>query len=154
MDTDQRSERPFLTELRSAHPGPPATDYRAAAVKVIAAFVYEDGVVIEWLTSAMPELPNDPAYDMELEADERFLDRPGIRESFSRMRRLSNFWDSSELADDAGTAYESSWSDAGSQAGGGYRGRLRFMPAPPKEAKRLTLRVQDDLAITIDMRPV
>ncbi len=153
MAADKSSQRPRLTEFRSAHAGPPATDYRAAAVKVIAAFVYDDGVVIEWLTNPMPELPSDPAHDAELEADERLRDKPDVRESFRRMRRLSNFWDHAVLADDAGTKYESGWGDSGSQAGGGYRGRLTFMPAPPADATQLTLRVQDDLAITVEIRP-
>ena len=113
-------------------------------------------MLIEWLMNPLPDLTWIPLDDAELkqqaDSDERFREKPEVAESFRRMRRVSNFWDSATLGDDLATTYESGWADSGSQDGGAYKGHIAFSPAPPIAAVQLTLRVQD-LAVTIALRP-
>jgi hypothetical protein len=145
--------KPQLTEFLAGYGGPPAVEYRGGSVKVIAAIVYRDGVVIEWLVGPVPDLSSIPEIDLSGEEQSgsffpQFQDQPARLESMRRFKRLSNFWGSATLTDDLGSDYQFAWGDAGSAEGIGYRGHEAFSPSPPMDARELTVHVLD-LAITI-----
>src|SRR4029077_18410180 len=103
--------KPQLTEFQAGYGGPPAIEYRGGRVKVIAAIVYRDGVVIEWLAGPLPDLS-----DIELASGEesssffpQFRDQPAKLERMRRFKRLSTIWDRATLTDDLGSHYEWAW---------------------------------------------
>jgi len=153
MDSREPGGKPQLTEFLAGYGGPPAIEYRGGRVKVIAAIVYRDGVVIEWLVGPVPDL--SLISDIEQSSDEQsssffpqLRDQPARLESLRRFKRLAAFWSSATLTDDLGSHYQRAWGDAGSAEGLGYRGREAFSPRPPEGARELTVQVHD-LAITI-----
>ncbi len=153
MDSREIRGKPQLTEFLAGYGGPPAVEYRGGSVKVIAAIVYRDGVVIEWLVGPVPDLSS--ISDIEQPSDEQsssffpqLQDQPARLESMRRFKRLSTFWDSATLTDDLGSHYQWARGDAGSAEGIGYKGHEAFSPSPPVEARELTVHVHD-LAITI-----
>ncbi len=153
MDSREIRGKPQLTEFLVGYGGPPAVEYRGGSVKVIAAIVYRDGVVIEWLVGPVPDLSSIPDIDQSSEEQSgsffpQFQDQPARLESMRRFKRLSTFWDSATLTDDLGSHYQLARGDAGSAEGIGYKGHEAFSPSPPVEARELTVHVFD-LAITI-----
>jgi hypothetical protein len=136
--------KPELTEFLAGCAGPPATEYRGGRVKVIAAFVYTDGVLIEWLLSPVPDLSWMP--DPEEGTPTffpQFRDKPVEMERMHRFRRATSFWDSATLTDDVGTKYQEAWGDGQSAGGTGYKGHRAFSSTPPREARELTVHVHE-----------
>jgi hypothetical protein len=144
-DRDFRRQ-PKLSDFVAGHGGPAAIEYRGGAVKVIAAIVYGDGVVIEWMVGPLPDLswmPNEePSPERQTYLD-KFKDQPEMVERLRRSRKFSNFWQGATLADDLGTAYQDAWGDSTSRDESDHRGRNAFTPAPPEDAVELTFRVHD-----------
>jgi len=153
MHSRELRGKPQLTEFLAGYGGPPAIEYRGGSVKVIAAIVYRDGVVIEWLVGPVPDL--SLTSDIDQFSDEQLSssfpqlsDQPARLESIRRFKRLSAFWESATLTDDLGSHYLWASGDAGSAEGLGYKGHEAFSPSPPLGARELTVHVHD-LAITI-----
>jgi hypothetical protein len=145
--------KPQLTDFVGGHGGPPAIEYRGGAVKVIAALIYSDGVLIAWLVGSMPDLSWMPDEEPNAERTaflDRFQDQPHMIERLRRSKRLSTFWDSATLSDDLGSNYLWASGDSESRDGSVYRGRETFSPAPPEGVRELTVRAHD-LAITISL---
>lgn len=112
---------PQLTEFIRGFPGPAAAEYRGGAVRVIAALIYGDGVLIEWLVGPMPDLswisdPDEATPERQAYID-KLRDQPGMIERLRESRRLSVFWDDASLVDDVGGKYVSR------RGGGGLTGR-------------------------------
>jgi hypothetical protein len=154
-DRDVR-RKPQLTDFVAGYGGPPAIGYRGGTVKVIAAIVYSDGVVIEWLVGPVPDLSwmsdiEQPGGEQSSSFFPQFRDQPDSLDRMRRFKRLSTFWDSATLTDDLGSRYRWAWGDAGPAEGIGYKGHEAFSPSPPLEARELTVHAHD-LAITIVLR--
>jgi hypothetical protein len=148
---------PELTEFLAGYAGPPATEYRGGAVKVIAALIYGDGVLIEWLVRPVPDLSwipdQQPSAEPPKTLVEQFRDQPHMVDRLIRTKRLSTFWNSATLSDDLGTQYLSGWGDSESIDGTAYIGHMAFGPAPRVQARELTLRVHDlTITIALDVR--
>jgi hypothetical protein len=155
VPSDELGRKPALTEFLAGYGGPPAIDYRGGKVKVIAAIVYRDGVVIEWLVGPPPDLSGFPNIEQSSGEQsssffQQFKDRPDVLERMRRFKRLTGFWEGATLTDDLGTQYGWAGGDAGSAEGIGYKGHEAYSPAPPVAARKLTIQVHD-LAITIDL---
>jgi len=153
MSSREPDRAPQLTEFVAGYAGPPAVDYRGGKVKVIAAVVYADGVVIEWFVGPVPDLtlmPQDPTEGSE-SFFPQFRDQPENLERMRRFRRLSDFWDSATLTDDQGTVYRGNGGDAGGAQDVGYKGRQVFSPRPPAGARVLTIRVSE-LVVELTLR--
>ena len=144
--------KPELTEFLAGYAGPPALEYRGGRVKVIAAFVYTDGVLIEWLIGPVPDLswmPDPVESSGETSAFfPQFRDQPLEIERMRRFKRLTSFWDDATLQDDLETQYQLAWGDAHSLNGPRYKGHSAFSPTPPREARELTL-LAHELSIKI-----
>jgi hypothetical protein len=147
--------KPELIEFLAGYAGPPPIEYRGGRVKVIAAFVYSDGVLIEWLIDQVPDLSWMPDPEESGEGTSTFFpqfrDQPLEMDRMRRFRRLTSFWDDATLIDDLGGQYQSTWGDAQGAGGTGYKGHKAFSPAPPREARELTVLVHE-LAIKIALR--
>ena len=155
MSSQTANGKPKLTEFVAAFGGPPATEYRGGALKVIAAIIYSDGVLIEWLADPVPDLTWMPEQMPTAERTaflEKFQEHPETVERLRRLKRLANFWDSTTLSDDVGSEYQWAWGDANSVDGSGYKGHEAFGPRSPVQAQTLTVHVHD-VAITISLRP-
>src|SRR5438445_1922429 len=148
-----QGEKPQLKEFRAGYPGPPTIEYRGGRVTLVAAIVYADGVVIEWVVGPVPDLSWMPPDSSEGSASffPQFRNQPESIERMRRFKRLSTFWGSATLTDDVGTQYRWARGDAGGGDDVGYRGDEVFSPPPPEAATELTVRVHD-LEITIGMR--
>jgi hypothetical protein len=144
--------KPQLKEFRAGYAGPPTIEYRGGRVTLVAAIVYADGVVIEWVVGPVPDLSWMPPDSSEGSSSffPQFRDQPESIERMRQFKRLSTFWGSATLTDDVGTQYRWTGGDAGGGEGIGYRGDEVFSPSPPADARELTVRVHD-LAITIAM---
>jgi hypothetical protein len=153
MGSPELRGKPQLTEFLAGHAGPLAIEYRGGNVKVVAAIVYTDGIVIEWFVGPVPDLSWMPEDSSEGSSSlfPQFRDQPENLERMRRFKRLSTFWDSATLTDDLGTQYRSAGGDAGGAEDTGYKGHEVFSPPPPAEARELTVHVSD-LAITIALK--
>src|SRR5438477_2467379 len=127
MTNPELRGKPKLTEFVGGFGGPAAIEYRGGTVKVIAAIIYRDGLVMEWLVGPVPDLSSIP--DIDQSTDEqlsssfpRLRNQPDRLESLRRFKRLSTFWERSTLSDDLGGRYQWVSGDAGSTEGGGYKG--------------------------------
>jgi hypothetical protein len=153
---NMQSRKPQLTEFLAGYAGPPPIEYRGGNIKVIAAIVYADGIVIEWFVGPMPDLSGMPDVEQSRGEQsssvfEQFRDRPGAMERMRRFKKLSTFWESATLTDDLGTQYRRTEGDAGGAEDVGYKGREAFSPPPPVEARTLTVRIYE-LAITVALK--
>jgi hypothetical protein len=148
-----QGEKPQLKEFRAGYAGPPTIEYRGGRVTLVAAIVYADGVVIEWVVGPAPDLSWLPPDASEGSSTffPQFRNRPESIERMRRFKRLSTFWGSATLSDDVGTKYRWAGGDAGGGEDVGYRGDEVFSPAPPASATELTVRVHD-LDFTIAVR--
>jgi hypothetical protein len=153
MTSPEFRGKPQLTEFLAGYGGPPAIDYRGGKVTVIAAIVYGDGVLIEWLVGPVPDLSWMPdSGEQSSSFFPQFQDQPEALERMRRFKRLSTFWESATLTDDLGTQYRRAYGDAGGSAEGiGYKGHEAYSPTPPVEAHELTVHVHD-LAITVALK--
>jgi hypothetical protein len=143
--------KPRLTDFVGAFVGPVPTEYRGGVVKIIAAFAYSDGVLIEWLVDPVPDLTwmSDEVPNPDRTAFlDRFRDQPEMVDRLRRSRRLSTFWESATLRDDVGTRYEWAGGDSESADGKAYKGHETFSPSVPSSAHSLTIDVHG-LAMTI-----
>jgi hypothetical protein len=133
--------------LRSAVP------FHGGAIKVIAALVYSNEVVIEWLVRPMPDLSWIPFDDEKIT---QTLDKHGgkhrerLASELRELHRLSDLWQRAVLTDDRGTRYISSTGSSGSLPGG-HKGENAFSPGPPADARELNL-TMDELSILIPLR--
>ena len=137
--------KPRLTDFVGAFAGPASTEYRGGVVKIIAAFVYRDGVLIEWLVDPVPDLHWIPDEEGDPERTaflDKFRDQPEMVERLRRSRRLSTFWEGATLRDDVGTQYEWAGADSESADGKAYKGHETFSPTVPSSARSLTIDVQ------------
>ncbi|HEY8841462.1 MAG TPA: hypothetical protein VIO80_12620 [Candidatus Dormibacteraeota bacterium] len=144
--------KPQLIQFQAGYPGPPGIEYRGGRVTLVAAIVYADGVVIEWVVGPVPDLSWMPPDSSEGSSSffPQFHDQPESIERMRRFKRLSTFWGSAKLTDDVGTQYQWASGDAGGGEEVGYRGDEVFTPSPPASATELTVRAHD-LQITIAM---
>jgi hypothetical protein len=152
---DSVAERGVSSEPRflAGYPGPAsALPFHGGAIEVIAALLYTNKVVFEWLVRPIPDLSWIPFDEAEVT---RTIDRHGgkHRDKLASMlretKRLSDLWDRAVVADDRGTTYVSSTSSFGAIPGG-YKGENAFSPGPPADAHELNL-TMDELSVLIPL---
>jgi hypothetical protein len=142
----------LLTDFVAGYGGPPGIEYRGGNVRVIAAIVYRDGVLIEWLTGPVPDLSWMPDIGEQSSSFfPQFQDQPEMLERMRRFKRLTSFFEGATLTDNVATEYRYGWGDAGTVEGIGYKGHEAFSPAPPAEARELTVHIHE-LAIAIALK--
>jgi hypothetical protein len=108
-------EHLLRVEILPRHDGP---------VKLLAAELFEDGIVIRWARRSFPRLaPGEP--------EPAFGPTDGFR-----------------VGDDVGTRYEVVAGGV-SAAGDGYQGMSAFIPAVPSTARWLVVHYRDDPAIRV-----
>jgi hypothetical protein len=152
---DSGAERGVRSEPRflAGYPGPPsAFPFHGGGIKVIAALLYTDKVVFEWLVRPMPDLSWIPSDEEQIT---RKIDRQGgkHREKLASMhresKRLDDLWRTAVVADDRGTQYGSS-TGGGFTIPGGHKGENAFSPGPPANAHELNL-TMDELSVVIPL---
>jgi len=138
----------------AGYPGPSPLPFHGGSVKVVAALLYTNEVVVEWLVRPIPDLSWIP-FDEEWLA--RTLDRfrgkrrdrlaSTIRESC----RISELWNRARLTDDRGTTYAPTTGGSGALPGG-HRGENAFSPTPPADALELNLTLEE-LSVSFRLAP-
>jgi hypothetical protein len=152
---DSNAARDASSEPRfvAGYAGPRvAVAFHGGAVKVIAALVYSNEVVIEWLIRPVPDLSWIP-FDEEKIAQS--LDKHGgknrekLTSTLREWIRLGDLWHRAVLTDDRGTRYMPSTGSSGSLPAG-HKGEHAFSPGPPADARELNL-TMDELSILIPL---
>jgi hypothetical protein len=148
-DRGLKSEPRFL----AGYPGQAsAVPFHGGAIKVIAALVFTDKVVIEWLVRPIPDLSWIP-FDEEKLTDKLTKVSEEDKQEFGTFvresKRLSDLWHGALVADDLGTNYVSSTGSAFTIPGG-HKGENAFLPNPPVGARELNITVED-LSVSIPL---